>query len=520
MNTRLLSSDEARAQLYEIMAEDWPFEEKADRALELGEAFLGVQNAHLTRIDERIDFWEALASTDPPKGDFPPGEVLDLQTTYCRRVIEKGSSIALSDAPNQGWADDPAFKEHGLHCYHGTPLTIDGLVFGTLCFVSEEPRDEPFSESETLFAELLARMLEHEVRLARQTAEINLQSNLIGVLSRVLRHNLRNDLNVIRGQLTLMADRNDEPLIENKAAIKKIDKLVDLANTARQIESIATTDLDRQPVELNTLVQHVIDRVQSNHPTATLTIEGPHEVYLEAIPTLRTALEELVENAAKHSGENPHVTVSIVSSEDNIEIQVIDNGPGLPEQERAVLREGTEKPLIHGSGLGLWMTYWIVANHDGSIHTDVTDAGTRVTVSLPKASSLGEFADSETLLGRFHREQDKFEAVFEESFDAIVIFDDDGRCTDVNESAADLFGVRQEELHGRPIKEFLPKDFSVTEAWQSFQEAGRERDYITLHQPDGTTRTVEYTAVTDIVPGQHLAILRETTERVEIKTPS
>jgi PAS domain S-box-containing protein len=202
-------------------------------------------------------------------------------------------------------------------------------------------------------------------------------------------------------------------------------------------------------------------------------------------------------------------------SEDDVDIHVIDNGPGLPQQEREVLREGSESPLIHGSGLGLWLTYWIVSNHDGSIQTDVDDEGTRVTVTLPKTSGLSQFADSETLLGRFHREQDKFEAVFEGSFDAIVLFDDDGRFTDVNEAAADLFGVSKEKLRGRPIKAFLPDEFAVKDAWHSFQEKGRERDKIALSLPNGTTRITEYTAVTDIIPGQHLAILRDLTDRSE-----
>jgi GAF domain-containing protein len=134
------------------MRADLAFEEKVDRALELGEIYLDVQNAHLTRIDERIDFWEAIASTDPPDGEFPAGEVLDLKTTYCRRVVEQGATIALSDASEQGWGEDPAFEEHGLRCYHGTPITIENEVWGTLCFVSEEPRETPFSEGETLFA--------------------------------------------------------------------------------------------------------------------------------------------------------------------------------------------------------------------------------------------------------------------------------------------------------------------------------------------------------------------------------
>ena len=508
-------SDQARVELYRIMRADLTFEEKVDRALELGEAHLDVQNAHLTRIDEHIDFWEVVASTDPPDGAFPPGEVFDLQTTYCRQVVEREATVALSDAPEQGWGGDPAFEEHGLRCYHGTPIAVENELWGTLCFVSEESRGDPFTESETLFAELIARLIEQELRTARQQSEISLQSNLIGVLTRVLRHNLRNDLNVIRAHLTMRAEPRGDGLLQTETAVQKIDKLVGLADTARKIESIASADLDRQPVELNALVENVIKRVGRTHPNASFTLEAPDEVYTEAFPPLQTGLEELVENAAKHSGESPRVTVSIDEGSDDVVIDVIDNGPGLPQEEREVLREGSESPLIHGSGLGLWLSAWIVAHHGGSVETEVTGEGTRISVTLPKTSSPSEVGDSEFLLSRFHREQDKFEAVFEESFDAIVLLDDDGRYTDVNESAAELFGVPRAELRGRSVTEFAADDFDAGSAWTELMDTDRDRSTFTLVRPDGTERIVEYTAVTDIVPGQHLAILRDATERIE-----
>lgn len=140
------SASEARQQLYEVMRSDRSFEQKARAALELGRRYLDADNGHLTRIDEETDHWEAVVSTDSADGDFPPGLELDLGTTYCRRTIEADDQIALHDAPNQEWADDPAFETHGLHCYHGTTLVLDGEPYGTLCFVSETARATPYDE--------------------------------------------------------------------------------------------------------------------------------------------------------------------------------------------------------------------------------------------------------------------------------------------------------------------------------------------------------------------------------------
>lgn len=514
VSNRLRDADTARAELYDVMQQDRPFEQKARAALELGERYLAVQNGHVTRIDEETDFWKAIASTDPPDGAFPAGEVLDYRTTYCRRTVQKGSSLALHDAPEQGWADDPAFETHELNCYHGTPLTVDGELYGTVCFVSEEPRETPFSESETLFAELIGRMLEHELKLTRKEDELAMQTGLITVLSRILRHNLRNDLTVIRGQLNLIQENTSDGSDLYDSATEKIDQLTDLAETARELESITGSDPDRRPVELTRLVEDIVEQLAPTYPSASFSVASPGDVMVEALPTLRRAIEELLDNAAKH-GDAPTVRVAIEETTDGVRIRVRDDGPGLPEQERTVLDDGTETPLVHGSGLGLWLIHWIVAEHDGTIEPAVTDEGTEVTIELPAAETPADVTETESLVELFHREQDRFEAVFEESHDAIVIADDEGRCIEANERATELFGCSREDLLGLRGDAFAPDDIDVEARWEAFLESGEQQGTVPLVRQDGTQRVVEYRAVADIIPGQHLSVLRDVTDRVE-----
>ena len=96
------------------------------------------------------------------------------------------------------------------------------------------------------------------------------------------------------------------------------------------------------------------------------------------------ALQELVENALKHSdGPQPHVTVSLTADQRKATVTIRDNGPGIPNQERRALEEGAERPLQHGSGLGLWLAYWLVHYVGGEIEIDVDERGTTVSVELP-----------------------------------------------------------------------------------------------------------------------------------------
>jgi GAF domain-containing protein len=233
-----MDAQQARKSLYTEMAKDGEFTEKAEEALNLGEQYLDVDNAHLTETNTESNYWKAIASTDPPDGDFPPGQRLDLQTTYCRRVLAEDDSIALHDAPNQDWDDDPAFETHGLHCYHGTPLTVDGNHYGTVCFVSKTPRKEPFSDDETLFAELIARMLEHELQRERTATRIERLEQFASILA----HDLRNPLAGAIGFVEVTRETGDvEHLARAETALDRIEQMVS-RGCHRKLDTVSVTN--------------------------------------------------------------------------------------------------------------------------------------------------------------------------------------------------------------------------------------------------------------------------------------
>ncbi|WP_256295982.1 PAS domain S-box protein [Haloarchaeobius salinus] len=508
-----LTADQARRDLYEIMQTEADFEAKARGALDLGKRYLRVDNAHLTRIHPEAEYWEAIASTDPSDGEFPTGLVLDYNTTYCRHVLDGGDSVALHDVPSQGWTAGPAFEEHGLHCYHGTPIQVDGEPYGTVCFVSESPRDAPFTDEETLFAELVARLLEHELQRQRHEVETTRRSNSITILSRVLRHNLRNEMTVVRGRIGELADQLDDDSYPSTDLFDSIDRIIDLSDKARKLETVVFTDYDRELVALEPILDRIRTAVGLDYPDATITTDVPEGLSADLKPSFELAVTELVENAADHSGPDARVAIHAEATDGGVTLQVSDDGPGLPEQEQAVLSEGVETPLVHGSGLGLWMAYWVVTTHDGTISATVTDEGTTVTISVPRVTSETSRATGE--VAALQRGLDRFEAVFEESFDAMLILDDDRRVIDANDHAADLLDLSKSALLGRSIDEFVAQTSDVDALWTALQAEGQQEGRLPVHRPDGPELVAEYSATADVLPGQHLIVGRDVTDRIE-----
>ena len=127
-----LTSQAAREELYDIIRGDGSFETKAQAALDIGVRFLSADSGYLARVDAETEYWEILVSTEPFDGEAPTGQEIDFELSYCRRTVDSDEQITLHDAPNQGWADDPAFQAQGLHCYHGTTLIVDGEPYLTL----------------------------------------------------------------------------------------------------------------------------------------------------------------------------------------------------------------------------------------------------------------------------------------------------------------------------------------------------------------------------------------------------
>lgn len=155
---------------------------------------------------------------------------------------------------------------------------------------------------------------------------------------------------------------------------------------------------------------------------------------------------------------------------------------------------------------------WEMVEFPG-VHRD----GHRIDLSI----SFGEFTlnDEARFTGVIRNITDRvesekrFRAVFDKAFDGFAIANNRGEIIEANSSAAEIFGVSEQELLGRSIEDFAAENFDFEEAWHQFQESEQERGTFPLARPDGTSRVVEYAATTDIVPGEHLSILRDITEQ-------
>lgn len=512
MHDTRLTANTVRTRLDEIVRRDTSIRNKIADALDLGVAYLGADFGYLAVTDEHTDRWNPVVTTELPEG-IPEHSPRDLPSTYCRRTVEDDTQVALHDIPAQGKTDDPGYQSFGCHCYLGTPVVVDDTQYGTVCFVTEEPRTEPFDDAELLFGELLARVCGHELKCDRKEQRLRDQANFTTVLNRVLRHNLRNSMTAIRGHTQMMAEQSADNEYSDRI-LNSVDELIELGDKARDLEPVLDQAHPRESIDIGSLAACVAGTVEEATPAASVTVEAA-EVTAAVRPNFEQALSELIENAVKHGGDSPSVAVAVDRTPTDVVVHVSDDGPGLPRQEREVLERGAETPLVHGSGLGLWLVHWIATTHGGTVESTVTGEGTTMTVSVPHVEApVTESTSTDDQPSELTGARDQYLAAFEESNEAMVITDDDARILDANETASTLYDRPKSELRGRSLSDVIPDIIDFEGHWETLTTAGDVRDTVMVLDTTGEKRVIEYAATADIVPGQHLIVAHDITDRV------
>jgi len=207
------------------------------------------------------------------------------------------------------------------------------------------------------------------------------------VLTRVLRHNLRNDVNAIGGFAQSIADSSENGTAEKAERIVRLSrKLTATSETARRIEDVIDAD-GPDEFDLSEQVAAVAAEVGGDHPEAIIDWTVPEGLSVLANPEFPAGLRAVVENAVVHSGDSPTVEVTGERAGRWVELAVADDGPGIPDYELETIDRGEETSLVHGSGAGLWLIQTVIEDSNGDVSYDSSAAGTRVRLRLPAAES-------------------------------------------------------------------------------------------------------------------------------------
>lgn len=285
-----------------------------------------------------------------------------------------------------------------LHQITEVAQLADGTFYRTV-----SPSAETFESSANLLtcgASYFVLQQITELRRTRTELEtsnnaLEERSSMVTVLNRILRHNVRNDVNIIAGHAEYVrhdidGDRFAQELVTIEQTALDLATISDRTRRVRRlIEETPTGETEHTLIEC---LRPPIDRVRNDHPAATITFDVPvgAEPVVTAPASFPTAVADVVERIITSNDGAVAVEITLVdhrraTGEPSapVRIRIDDDAAGLPELDVQAIESEEETALKHAEGITLWCLKWVVQRAGGELDMRRDDA--TVEVALPES---------------------------------------------------------------------------------------------------------------------------------------
>ncbi|MBC7228641.1 MAG: GAF domain-containing sensor histidine kinase [Thermoflexales bacterium] len=275
--------------------------------------------------------------------------------------------------------EDPRFyaqvdRETGVETRSliAVPMAVRGKVIGVLEVINRR-NGAPFTDDdlETL------RILADQAAIAVENAVLFEQSDLVAEIV----HEMRTPLGVIAAYADLITRETTSPQDRDEFARLIQQEALRLSQMAGEFLDLARLEsgrvfLAREPVDLTEVVESVLAALRPQAEKKQIYLEAAIAPNLPTIPgdpgRIRQALLNLVANAVKYCRPGDRVTVRADPGDGEVQLSVIDTGPGIPrELQERLFEKFVRLPIgeqwAEGSGLGLAICRRIVETHGGRI---------------------------------------------------------------------------------------------------------------------------------------------------------
>ncbi|MFW9845967.1 MAG: sensor histidine kinase [Candidatus Thorarchaeota archaeon] len=260
-----------------------------------------------------------------------------------------------------------------------TDIWASDVKVGSLeiCYDSEFEGEDSEISGGSLFIETVAAELGKYIE-RKQLDRIRWQQyRELELYASLMRHDLRNDLGVILGNLDVarMAFSGGESEVTD--ILSSIEAVCD-----RMLSLVESLAVSEQPLDIG-IAEHIkliSSRAEAANPNLTIKIRVDGNARDSKTPKSRLlplVFDNLLRNASIHAGESPVVTILIRRKESKICITVSDNGPGVPREVRENLfQRGVS---TRGGGLGLYLSREVLKALGGSIDLVDSEGSTGAT---------------------------------------------------------------------------------------------------------------------------------------------
>ena len=204
-------------------------------------------------------------------------------------------------------------------------------------------------------------IIEDIIERKKMEEEINRHREQLKLINTILRHDLANNLAVIKSAIRIFKVKKDESILDE--ASLNIDKSAELIQKMREHESLITKE-SLKVFEIS----EVIKQVMENYPDIEFAIKGKKEIFAD--DALNSVIDNIFRNAVVH-GRTNRIDIEIGAYKDRCYVRIADNGTGIPDKiKEKIFDEGFKYGKKAHTGMGLYIVKESVKKWGGSIFVE------------------------------------------------------------------------------------------------------------------------------------------------------
>ncbi|MFC4406343.1 sensor histidine kinase [Haloarchaeobius iranensis] len=218
----------------------------------------------------------------------------------------------------------------------------------------------------------------------------------ITILNRIVRHDIRNEMNVLHGRGQLLEPHVD-PAGEDdyRLVMESAEHVIEITETVRELMETITSDgtLTLKPVALGNLLTTEVEKARSNFPHASFHLGDIPSVRVDGNEMLASVFTNLLNNAVVHNDDaEPEVRVDCTVADWVARVRITDDGPGVPPGQREEIFGRGEKGIeSEGTGVGLYLVDTLTDAFGGDVWVEDAEQGGAVfVVELQLADATGD----------------------------------------------------------------------------------------------------------------------------------